>query len=789
VGGKQYADSAPVLMVSTGGPGRLLRAGASYSLGRDPGSDIVFDDPRVSWRHAVLRLDQGGWLLEDAGSKNGIFAGTQRVTRMWIAGDCLARLADCQDGPPLWCRLTPPGANGAAAVPGAAAARPVTAGNGAGSARPGLRVDLHPTSVRQVSSTVVRIGRAPGNDVVVADLSVSRHHAELRRLDSGQFQIVDLSSHNGTFVNGRRVPAAPVTSADVIGIGPATFRLTGEELREFIDEGDVSLLAQNLTVLLRDGKVLLDHVSFPVGERRLVAIIGPSGAGKSTLLGALTGMRPADEGAVCYDGRDLYQHYAELRHRIGYVPQKDIWHLQLTARRALHYAAELRFPSDTSAAERDHRVTEVLSELDLTEHAQTRGGSLSGGQQKRVNVALELLTKPSLLFLDEPTSGVDPDLDKSVMELLAGLAHAGRTVIVVTHSVAHLDMCDDLLVLSPGGRLAYFGPPAAGLAYFGMRDWADVFKAFRAHPDRDWGARLREATAQQGHRPARNAPAAPAVPARVPAPRSRWAQLAILFRRYLAVIGSDRNYLAVLAILPVALGLLLRAVPAPQGLTGHANGDAESLLLVLAIGACLAGTASSVRELVAERAIYLRERAAGLSTGAYMWSKLLVLGILSFTQAVVIVAIGLAGRPMPAHGAFLVSAPLAELMLAVGLLAIASMTIGLLISAVVNSAEKTMPLLVLVSMVQIILCGGVIALPGKAGLEQLAWLTPSRWGFGATASTVNLTQISPPTATRPDPLWAHRPATWLTDMALQLLLAAVFSALAWRRLARRPDRS
>jgi hypothetical protein len=262
-----------------------------------------------------------------------------------------------------------------------------------------------------------------------------------------------------------------------------------------------------------------------------------------------------------------------------------------------------------------------------------------------------------------------------------------------------------------------------------------------------------------------------------------------LFRRYLAVIGSDRNYLAVLAILPVTLGLLLRAVPAPQGLTGHANGDAESLLLVLAIGACLAGTASSVRELVAERAIYLRERAAGLSTGAYLWSKLLVLGILSFIQAVVIVAIGLAGRPMPAHGAFLVSAPLAELMLAVGLLAVASMTIGLLISAVVSSAEKTMPLLVLVSMVQIILSGGVIALSGKAGLAQLAWLTPSRWGFGATASTVNLTQISPPTGTRPDPLWAHRPATWLTDMALQLLLAAVFSALAWRRLARRQDRS
>ena len=682
-----------------------------------------------------------------------------------ITGDCVVRLADSQDGPEVWCHLGGPDRHG---------------GAGAGTQ---LRVDLHPTSVRQIAGSLVRIGRAPENDVVVTDLGVSRFHAELRRVTARQYEIVDVGSHNGTFVNGQRVSAMAVTGADLIGIGPATFRLVDGELREFIDEGDVSLLAQDLTVRLPEGRVLLDHVSFPVGERRLVAIIGPSGAGKSTLLGALTGMRPAGEGTVSYDGRDLYQHYAELRHRIGYVPQQNIWHVQLSALRALRYTAELRFPSDTSAAERAHRVDEVLSELGLTRDSRTPGRALSGGQQKRVNVALELLTKPSLLFLDEPTSGVDPDLDKAIMELLADLAHAGRTVIVVTHSVAHLDLCDDLLVLSPGGRLAYYGPPAEGLAYFGKRDWADVFKAFRSELDRDWAGQFRDSMALRAHKEQRPA-SAPASPARPPAPRSRAAQLAILCRRYLAVIASDRNYLAVLGILPVALGLLLRAVPAPQGLTGHANADGESLLLVLAIGACLAGTASSARELVTERAIYLRERAAGLSTGAYVWSKLLVLGMLSSAQAIVIAAIGLAGRPMPSHGAFLTSAPLAEIMLAVGLLAIASMTIGLVISAAVSNAEKAMPLLVLASMVQIILSGGVIALPGKVGLEQLAWITPSRWGFGATAATVDLNRISPPGEIRFDPVWDHRPATWLTDMALQFLLAAVFTTVAWRRLAR-----
>ncbi len=347
-----------------------------------------------------------------------------------------------------------------------------------------------PSAIMRLPSKVLRIGRGADNEVVVADLSVSRYHAELRRGPAG-FEIVDLGSHNGTFLNGQRISAAPVTELDIIGIGPATFRLVGEELQQFIDTGDVSLAARDLTVRLASGKVLLDHVSFPLGERCLLGVIGPSGAGKSTLLGALTGMRPATEGSVLYDQRDLYTHYAELRHRIGLVPQENILHTQLSARRALGYAAELRFPRDTSKAERQRRITEVLGELSLTPHADTRTDSLSGGQQKRVNVALELLTKPSLLFLDEPTSGLDPGLDKSVMEMMADLAHDGRTVIVVTHSVANLNLCDRLLVLVPGGKVAYFGPPADGLKHFSKPGWAEVFQAFDAEPDRDWAGEFR----------------------------------------------------------------------------------------------------------------------------------------------------------------------------------------------------------------------------------------------------------------------------------------------------------
>ena len=758
---------APALVVKTQGTDQTLRAGSEYRVGRDPASDIVISDSRVSWQHAVLRVDGQAWIVEDTGSTNGTFLGTRRIGRVEVAQSAVLRLGHPEDGPVMMLALAHPDG-----------ARPPTGQSS---------VDRRPTAVMRAPARVMRIGRDPGNDLVIPDLSVSREHAELRNTGGGRYEIVDLGSHNGTFINGRRVDRAPITEQDLIGIGRASFRLVGEELREFIDEGDVSLVAQDITVRLPGGKVLLDHVSFPIGERSLVGVIGPSGAGKSTLLGAHTGMRPATEGAVLYDNRDLYTHYAELRHRIGLVPQENILHTQLRPRRALRYAAELRFPGDTSAAERNRRVDEVIDELALTKHCNTRTGSMSGGQQKRVNVALELLTKPSLLFLDEPTSGLDPGLDKSVMELMSGLAKDGRTVIIVTHSVDNLDVCDRLLVLVPGGRVAFYGPPADGLKYFGKTRWAEVFQAFEAEADRDWVGDFKRSPYYAENVAGGLAKQLPdserESPGRPPAPRGFFAQVSTLCRRYLSVIASDRSYLAILAVLPIVIGGLLRAVPAPEGLTGSpgTNADASTLLLVLIIGACFIGAANSVRELVKERPIYARERAAGLSSGTYLFSKIIVLGVISGLQALLLVVLGLLGRPMPAHGVVLGSA-FAEIILAIVFLSLASMALGLLISSIVSTSEKAMPLLVLLAIAQVILSGGVLPLNGKVGLDQLSWLAPARWGYGASASTTNLSVISPASNGPADPLWQHKPSIWFLDMGLQVVLGVVFVLVAWRRL-------
>jgi hypothetical protein len=408
-----------------------------------------------------------------------------------------------------------------------------------------------------------------------------------------------------------------------------------------------------------------------------------------------------------------------------------------------------------------------------------------------MNVAQELLTRPSLLFLDEPTSGLDPGLDKSVMLQLRDLAHDGRTIIVVTHSVLNLLSCDRLLILAPGGRMAFYGPPGEALGHFGLPDWAELFQAFDLYPDRDWAGEFassltyaRYAAAQRRLTPAQ--PGEQQLALAPPAQRRRGLrQYATLTRRYARVIAADRGYVLFMGLLPLVLGLLIRFVPAMQGLAGpNGNMSAQELLQILVTCACLAGTACSVRELVKERPIYIRELAAGLSPGAYLLSKLTLLGAMSIVQSCVIVLLGLAGRQMPAHGALLRNYPLLELIIAIAVLAVASMCLGLLVSAFVSTSEKAMPFLVMLTMFQVILSGGVLPFNGMNGLSQLSWIAPARWGFAAGASTVNLNGIGLLPGTDADPLWTTSSADWLRDVGVTVGWALVYLVITLIQLRR-----
>ena len=304
------------------------------------------------------------------------------------------------------------------------------------------------------------IGRANDNDIVIQDVLASRHHAFLVDSPLGT-EIRDAHSVNGTFVNGVRVGSAVLSEGDVITIGNIDLVFTdGNLIRRTEAATRTGGLEVNSVHFRIDGKELLDGISLTARPGTLTAIIGGSGAGKTTLSRLIAGYTRPSSGTVTFEGHNIHAEYATMRSRIGMVPQDDVVHRQLTVNQALGYAAELRLPPDTSKEERAQVVAQVLEELDLTKHADTRVDKLSGGQRKRASVALELLTQPSLLLLDEPTSGLDPALDRQVMLMLRQLADAGRVVLVVTHSVSYLDVCDQILLIAPGGKTAFNGPPS-----------------------------------------------------------------------------------------------------------------------------------------------------------------------------------------------------------------------------------------------------------------------------------------------------------------------------------------
>ncbi|MET7307858.1 FHA domain-containing protein [Streptomyces sp. NPDC005134] len=773
---RPVTSTAPELVLETDAGPTVMSPSRDYHVGRDPLCDVVIDDVRVSWHHAVLRPVDDHWSLEDENSTNGTYTGGKRIHESGVGPGSVIRFGHPADGP---CAVLVGQAPASPALHPADRPSAVSMPAATGTFR-------QPTTVRPRPVHTVRIGRSADNDLVVDDLTVSHRHAELRAHPDGTYEIVDLGSHNGTYLNGQLVGRAPVAAGDIVGIGHSEFSLVGDVLQEFVDTGEVSLDVQDLAVTVDGGrKTLLDDVSFPVGEKCLLGVVGPSGSGKSTLLNALTGLRPADEGSVLYDGRDLYHDYAELRHRIGLVPQDDILHTQLTVHRALGYAAELRFPHDTDPSERRARVAEVIRELGLEKRTEQPIHSLSGGQRKRVSVALELLTKPSLLFLDEPTSGLDPGMDRSVMHMLRGLADDGRTVIVVTHSVLSLDVCDRLLVLAPGGKTAYYGPPDDALPFLGFGQWPEAFEAFENDRDRNWSA---EFCASPFHRQyIANSTAQPRLPHAAVAPvapppktRSGGAQLRTLVRRYAAALSADRTFLAIMIALPFVMGAMTRAL-AGSRLT---QDTAINALLILCVGAVLTGAANAVRELVKERAIYQRERAVGLSRSAYLMSKVVVLGTITVLQAVVLTLVGLAGVDLNAPGGKgVLLPPLAEMTLAVAMLSFTAMMLGLLVSALVRKEEVTMPLLVLLAIVQVVFCGALLKLHGVPGLEQLAWLVPSRWALAAMGGTIGLGRIVPGKVSS-DPLFDHSAAAWLLSMGMLVVLSVVFGLVVARLLRR-----
>jgi len=706
------------------GPAHPRPAGRIVRIGRATDNDIVLDHPSVSANHARVIIQDGRPIVEDLGSTNGIAVGRahNRVARAAIsAGDVIYF-----------------------------GAVPIPASRLMGES---LQSNSQPAIALEAKTMV--FGRDPECDQVFDVPSVSWHHACITHA-SGSLLLKDLGSTNGTFLNGQRVIAPQaVKPGDVIHLGTFTLRLTGKGTFEKKDDhGNVTIEARNLGVEV-PGRRLLDRVSLTVFPTEFVGLMGPSGAGKTTLMNALNGYTRPTSGQVLLNGHDLYASYDQFASYLGYVPQDDIIHRELTVGEALYYTARLRLP-DYREAEIRGRIREVLQSLELTATENVLIGSaekkgISGGQRKRVNLAMELLTDPLVLFLDEPTSGLSSEDALLVMRLLRRLADAGKTILLTVHqpSLEAYRLMDNLILVakdkgsSDPGRLVYYGPAHPAASHFFNPDDTnpnpipdEIFKGLSRRPTAEWAGLYQQSKyyRQFVAERARHSSDISHTPSSTRG-MTLWQMLAqwrTLAARCFTIKRKDVWNTLILSAQAPVVAILLVLVFGDQ--TSHRATErtlidwqklAQSVgmtVFLMTLAAIWFGCSNSAREIVGEWPVYHRERMINLSIPSYIASKLTVLGGLCLLQCAVLLGITYWGCSL--------KGPPFSLFLVLVLSSFVGVAIGLTLSAVARTSEVAIGLLPIVLLPMIILGGAlrpVDRLP--VGVRALCYVIPSRWAF------------------------------------------------------------
>ncbi|MDP1545833.1 MAG: FHA domain-containing protein [Anaerolineales bacterium] len=704
----------------------------TFSIGRIEDNDIVIPSQIVSSRHARLeQVDGGGYkLVVAAEAKNPILFEGRPLdgSRVLRHGDIL--------------RI--------------------------GSLDPGLMVTMTynaPSEAAQQverdivfgEKTLIQIGRDPGNDVVVPSSNVSRFHAQIQRVGQ-RYRVEDLRSSNGTFVNGERIDGSMwLKPNDSIRVGQYRFVMGRDQLAGYDDSNGLRVDVIGLNKWVRKDLNILQNISASFKPREFIVVVGQSGGGKSTFVDAVAGYRPATAPSKVYvNDIDIYTHFDAIRNEIGFVPQKDIIHMELTIYQALDYAAQLRMPADTSPEERHQRIMEVLEDLDLTHRKDVQISGLSGGQQKRVSIGVELLTKPGLFFLDEPTSGLDPGTETALMQLMRRLADQGRTIILITHATKNVMLADKVIFLARGGYLAWFGPPDEALAYFdqyrserdrraGKIEFDEIY-AILDDPSKgkaeDWAKRYRESKA---HLEYISKPLAgklsPQSAMTIPQPErvlpktdntkqvSSLRQFLILSARNIKILTRDRFALGLMlataplvSLLDVILSLVMGRNP-----FDFYQGDMSQVMItlfLLTIYGVMVGGISQMREIVKEQEVYKRERLVNLKILPYVLSKIWIAALLALYQAVAYTVVHYLSFNMPG-GAL----EFFQVYITMTLATLAGMMLGLFASSLAPNASSA-PLIVIILMLpQIVLGGALIPVPSFISAP-----TSTRWAFEALMS-------------------------------------------------------
>jgi ABC-type multidrug transport system ATPase subunit/pSer/pThr/pTyr-binding forkhead associated (FHA) protein/ABC-type multidrug transport system permease subunit len=620
----------------------------------------------------------------------------------------------------------------------------------------------------------VELGRSP-NSTSAIELDapmVSRFHATINPDSRGGYILQDHSS-NGTFVNGERLDKPfQLKNDDTIQIGPYVLLFTGEALELTNATNQIRLDAHKLTFQVKDKKgetfTILNDVCLVLEPGQLVAFVGGSGAGKSTLMKALLGIAPISSGNVYLNGDNLRKNWPVYRSQVGYVPQDDIIHQNLTVEEVLRYACQLRLPPDTDINE---AINSTLEQIKLSHVQNTLVSRLSGGQRKRVSIGVELLADPKLFFLDEPTSGLDPGLDKEMMQLLREQADRGRTIALVTHATDNIGICDRIAFLGLGGNLCYYGPPDEVLAFFQRNgghfenehfgDFADIYielnkgknKAAIAQRVSYWSQKYAnsneyKAYIQNSLSPGKeNQQAAKSSNTKSVSP---FAQLFLLCQRYWKLVSRDSTSL-ILTLLAGPVTIALTGLPLrdeqPLSIVDDPSITQASLALrLLFIFSSIAiwiGLANSIREIVQETAIYFRERLLNLGLRSYLTSKLIIRGGLAVVQTLLISVVVLLVFQSPQSQLLPWSLGFA---ITTFLTLLASTSLSLMLSALVKTENEGNGILPLVMIPQIIFSGVLFNLEGWS--SKLSWLMLSRWSIGAYGALADVNAMAP----KPNPI-------------------------------------
>ena len=742
------------------------------SIGRDTTMDvrIAADAGLVSRRHAVIKRRENRFELVDQDSFNGTLLNGERIVAATLLSDG-DRIQLGRGGPVLHFRDP---ANPAAKRPDRVSV-PAT-----------IMAPVQPRSVQatpaarsldqRVPSTTgqtplvhafegnapLTIGRATDINVRLDGLQISNYHAQVSKSNGAVF-IEDTGSTNGVYVNGNRIKSkVQISASDTVQIGPFLLLVEPERGVSVLDTRSKTRIdAIDITKIVPNraggGTIkLLDDVDLTIQPNEFVGLLGPSGAGKSTLMDALNGMRPATNGLVLINSQDLYEHLDSLKQSIGYVPQDDIIHRELTVYRTLYYVARLRLSSDVSTQEIDQIINEVMDVTGLSERRDVPVGQLSGGQRKRVSIAVELITKPSIIYLDEPTSGLDPATEEKVMKLFRQIAESGRTVILTTHAMENVKLFDKIVVLMRG-KLVFYGGPQAALRHVGADSFKDLYDRLEAPIEagvgklpplpanasaeqkrshklqreqiaeqvaEEWKRRFTETEEYKvnilqplGALKGQHQAAAPTRNRHTVTDRLRqWKTLA---QRYIEVLRHDKfNLLILFGQAPIVAFLTYLVV--------DKDSSRDFPYFVLALVSVWFGTSVAAREIIKERAVYNRERMVNLGLLPYVGSKLLVLSLIVGLQCIllfgtlrILQAAGLMDLPGDYYGV-----PQLLVMILTGMVGSA---LGLFVSAIVKTSEMATSFVPLMLIPQLLFCG-LVGVP-KGISKYVGVVMPATWSF------------------------------------------------------------